>query len=56
MNRTFAISTMALISMAPALFVGAALMFNAVAGKSPSEAGLIQQADPIHQTTVGRPG
>ena len=57
MNRTFANCTIALICIAPALIVGAALLFGAVAGQSPRAAGPVQQVDPIHQaTTVGRAG
>jgi len=57
MNRTFANCTIALICIAPALIVGAALLFGAVAGQSPRAAGPAQQVDPIHQaTTVGRAG
>ena len=57
MNRTFANVTIALICIAPALIVGAALTFDAVAGRSPSGAGPIQQVNPIYQMeTVGRAG
>ena len=55
MNRTFANCTIALMCIAPALIVGAALLFGALAGQSPSGADPIAQANPIEQTTtVGR--
>jgi len=55
MNRTFANCTIALICIAPALIVGAALLFGALVGHSPSGTDRIQQVNPIDQTTtVGR--
>jgi len=55
MNRTFANCTIALICIAPAVIVGAALLFGTLIGQSPSGADPVAQANPIEQTTtVGR--
>ena len=57
MTRRFAVSTMAFLSVAPGLLVGACLLFDAVTGQSRGGSEIIHQAGPAaHVTPVGGAG
>ena len=57
MTRRFAVTTMAFLSIAPGLLVGACLIFDAVTGQSHSGGKVIHQASPaVHVTVVGGAG